>query len=473
MADILIVDDEENVSYSIQLGLERAGHECRVAETVEAALAQCAQRPPALALVDVQLPDGNGIDLLTRMREMGFDVPVIVITAFGTVATAVAAMKQGAADFIQKPLSSEKICLAVERCLEDRRLRSQLDAYQEAQRRQAGDTPLIGECPQMRNVISLAERIASIENEPGSGLVATLLLGATGTGKELVARHIHRSGSRPDRPFVQVNCTAIPESLFEAELFGFERGTFTSARATKKGLFQVAHESTLFLDEIGDMPLATQAKLLVAIETGRFRRLGSTTETVVDVRVLAATNSDLEQKVHAGQFREDLYYRLKMFCIEIPPLRARGDDLFLLAEHFIDRFSRKFRKPAPRLAETTRQAMRAYPWPGNVRELAHVIQRAVLLCDSTTLEPAMLGLEGGAVVARPTAPDLPIDFSQGDCTLATMEKRWLQAALDYTRGNITEAARLLGLTRGGLRYRLEKLGMDPRDAAEDIRSGPA
>lgn len=466
MADILIVDDEENLSYSIQLGLKRAGHECRVAATIEAAWGECTRIPPALALVDVQLPDGNGIDLISRMREQGFDVPVIVITAFGTVATAVTAMKQGAVDFIQKPLSIEEVCLAVERCLEGRRLRNQLDAYKEAQRRQAGDSSLIAECPPMREVISLADRIASIENEPGAGLVTTLLLGATGTGKELIARYIHRKSPRPDRPFVQVNCAAIPENLFEAELFGFERGTFTDAKASKKGLLQVAHESTLFLDEIGDMPLATQSKLLIAIETGRFRRLGSTTETVVDVRVIAATNSDLQQKVQAGQFRQDLYFRLKMFCIELPPLRARGGDLFLLAEHFIQRFSRKFRKPTPMLAETAKRVMRTYPWPGNVRELANVLQRAVLLGDSATLEPAMLGINGGVVTAWASQPGVRIDFSQGDCTLASMEKRLVQAALDHTKGNISETARLLGLTRGGLRHRLEKLGLEPREPGE-------
>lgn len=470
MADILIVDDEENLRYSIQLGLKRAGHECRHADTVEAALAECERTPPAMALVDIQLPDGNGINLLARMRDRGFDVPVIVITAFGTVATAVTAMKQGAVDFIQKPLSIEEVCLAVDRCLEDRQLRNQLDAYKETQRRQAGDFPLIAECPQMREVISLADRIAGVESEPGMGLVATLLLGATGTGKELIARYIHRNGRRPDRPFVQVNCAAIPENLFEAELFGYERGAFTDAKTGKKGLLQVAHESTLFLDEIGDMPLATQTKLLVAIETGRFRKLGSTAETVVDVRVIAATNSDLQSKVRSGQFREDLYFRLKVFSIELPPLRTRGNDLFLLAEHFITRFSRKFRKSPPKLADATRQLMRAYAWPGNVRELANVLQRAVLVNDVAVLEPAMLGIQDGGGTVTPGQVALPVDFSQGDCTLATTEKRLLTAALDHTKGNISEAARLLGLTRGGLRHRMEKLGLSPREPADETRT---
>jgi len=463
MADILIVDDEENLSYSIQLGLQRAGHECRVADTVESALAECERRAPALALVDVQLPDGNGIDLMAKMRERGLGFPVIVITAFGTVSTAVAAMKQGAADFIQKPVSIEEVCLTVERCLEDRRLRNQLDAYQEAQRRQSGDLQLVGECPQIHEVLAMADRIASIENEPGSGLIATLILGATGTGKELVARYIHRNSARPDRPFVQINCSAVPESLFESELFGFERGTFTDARAPKKGLLEVAHEGTLFLDEIGDMPQATQSKLLVAVETGRFRRLGATAETVVDVRIVTATNSDLRHKVETGQFREDLFHRLRMFCIEVPPLRARGDDIFLLAEYFITRFSRKFRKPAPKPSESAKRLLRTYPWPGNVRELANVIQRAVLLNDSPLLELPILGPDGDHAVVLPARSGFQIDFSRGDCTLVSIEKRVLQAALEHTGGNISEAARLVGLTRGALRHRLEKLGLDMHD----------
>ncbi|MGB9624755.1 MAG: sigma 54-interacting transcriptional regulator, partial [Phycisphaerae bacterium] len=281
------------------------------------------------------------------------------------------------------------------------------------------------------------------------------------------ARYIHRRGPRPDRPFVQVNCTAIPESLFEAELFGFERGTFTDAKAAKKGLLQVAHESTLFLDEIGDMPPTTQSKLLVAIETGRFRPLGSTAESVVDVRVIAATNSDLEHKVATGRFREDLYYRLKMFCIELPPLRARGDDVLLLAEHFIQRFSRKFGRPAPKLAEAAKQLLRTYPWPGNVRELANVIQRAVLLNEAAVLEPAMLGINGSPTAPLPGRAGLQIDFSRGDCTLAAVERQLLRAALAHTKGNISEAARLLGLTRGALRHRLEKLGLDAREPADN------
>ncbi len=459
MADILVVDDEENLSYSIQLALRRSGHDCRVADTVESGLEACLKQVPDLVLADVQLPDGEGLELIGRLQAHGLDVPVIVVTSFGTVATAVQAMKQGALDFLQKPLSMEELCLTVDRCLEHRRIRNQLDAYRHAQRRESDRLELIGRCSQLQQVVALADKIALVPGEPGAGLVTTLITGETGTGKEVIARLIHNHSRRPDRPFVQVNCTAIPENLFEAELFGHERGTFTDAKSAKKGLLEMAHEGSLFLDEIGDMPLSTQAKLLVAIETGRFRRLGATSERVVEVRVLVATNSDLERKVHAGEFRADLYYRLKMFCVTLPPLRERGDDLFLLAEHFIGDFSRKFHKPPPALPAATREVMRRYPWPGNVRELAHVLQRAVLVSDGSRLEAALLGIDRDPAPTTAALTPVGFDFSNGGCTLAAVEKRLIESALKHTGGNISETARLLGLTRGGLRHRMDKLGV--------------
>ena len=460
MPDILVVDDEENLSYSIQLTLRRAGYDCRVAETCEEAMKACLKSPPDLALIDVQLPDGNGLDLMGELRDKGIDAPVIVITSFGTVASAVAAMKQGAIDFIQKPLSMEELTIAVQRCLENLQLRNQLDAYRHAQRRQSGQQKLIGECPEMKRVLELADKIASIPAEPGvAGLVTTLILGQTGTGKEVIARYIHHNGPRADRPFIQVNCTAIPENLFEAELFGHEKGTFTDAKEMKKGLMEMADGGTLFLDEIGDMPMNTQAKLLVAIESGRFRRLGGTGEREVDVRVAAATNSDLDRKVQQGEFRADLFYRLKGFCIEMPSLRERGDDLFLLAEYFADRFGKKFHKPAPELSAQTRELMKRYAWPGNIRELGNMIQRAILVNDTEALEPGMLGLDGAGGPAPIGGSGRRYDFNSENCTLVTVEKELLQAALEHTHGNISETARILGLTRGGLRHRLEKLGI--------------
>ena len=462
MSVILVVDDEENLSYSLQVALKHAGHQCRVAETIQAAVAAVSRQLPDLVLLDMQLPDGNGIDFMARLREDGQDVPVIVITAFGTVASAVAAMKQGAVDFIQKPLAMEEVTLAVERCLEHRRIRNRLDAFQEAQRRESGEIRIVGECPQMKAVLSLAQKIAAVPSDPHGGLVTTLVLGETGTGKEIITRYIHHHGPRPDRPFVQVNCTAIPETLFEAELFGYEKGSFTDAKSTKKGLIEMAQEGTLFLDEIGDMPMATQSKLLVALESGRFRRIGATAERVADVRVAAATNSDLQRKVDQGIFRADLFYRLKVFMIDLPPLRERGDDIFMLTDYFLRQSCQKLHKPIPALPAETREVMRRYPWPGNVRELANVLQRAVLVNETGRLEPGVLGINAprsAASNAAPLTPRSPFDFDHEDCTVAEVERRLLKAALEHVRGNVSEAARLLGLTRGGLRHRMEKLGL--------------
>lgn len=460
MANILLVDDEENLSYSIRLALQRQGHTCRVADCVHGALDECTRSVPDLAVIDMQLPDGNGLDLMMWLRDRGLEMPVVVITAYGTVDNAVTAMKQGAADYLQKPLSIEEVCLTINRCLENRQIRDRLSSYQEAQRRESGHLQIVGNSRVIHEVLSLARKIAEIPPGAGPGLTSVMILGETGTGKELMARHIHYHGLRADRPFVHINCTAIPEPLFESELFGYEKGSFTDAKTDKKGLFETAHEGTLFLDEIGDMPLPAQAKLLTAIESGRFRRLGGTAERVCDVQMMAATNADLQRKVDRGEFREDLFYRLKVFCIELPPLRSRGDDVLLLAEHFIEQFSRKFHKPAVSLSTEARRAIQSYHWPGNVREMANVLQRAVLLSDEPVLEPRSLALNHSPEADVPAGgAGLTFDFSREDLTLATVEKKLLQAALDHARGNISEAARLLGVSRGSLRNRLEKAGV--------------
>lgn len=458
MADILIIDDEENSVVSLKLALGQSGHICRSAGTGRDALAECARRRPEIALVDIQLPDVSGLDLLPRIRQLGADTDVIVLTAFGTVSSAVEAMKQGAIDFLQKPLSIETVLLAIDRCLESRRLRRRLSAYEAAQRHESGLVRIIGNSPVMQQVLSTAGKIASLPEEPDATLTSILLTGETGTGKEVIARFIHASSSRSGSPFLHLNCTAIPENLFESELFGHESGTFTDAKGSKKGLLEAAHEGTLFLDEVGDMPLAMQAKLLTAIESGRFRRLGSTTESVANVRVIAATNTPLQRRVKEGQFREDLYYRLTVFNIELPPLRARGDDLFLLADYFLERYCRKQHRPIATLSAISRQVMRAYSWPGNVRELANVLQRAVLLSEGSVLEPPALGLEASESIPRDTVvPEF--DFTHRDCSAQAVERRLYVAALEHSRGNISEAARLLALTRGGLRHRLERLNI--------------
>ncbi len=458
MADILIVDDDANLRVALEMSLEQGGHVCRLAATASEGWAELQRQRPDLVLLDLQLPDMSGIDLLARARDERIDVPIIVMTAFGTVTSAVSAMKQGAADFIEKPLSVKEMSHLVKRLLKSRELAERIDD-------RSGDvqaeTTLIAASQAMKQVVAVADKIAQMPPRAGIGLTATLISGETGTGKEMVARYIHRRGSNPSGPFIHVNCTAIPENLFEMEHFGHERGVFTDAKAAKQGLLEAANGGTLFLDEIGDIPQHMQGKLLVAIETGRFRRVGATTERTIDARIIAATNSDLEQQARAGLFRMDLYHRLKMFQINLPPLRERPDDLWALSEHFLDQFSRQLQRPVPSLTPEAREAMRRHPWPGNVRELAHVILQALVTGDDDVLLPSHLGLRAAAVAPPPASSTgtIELDFSAGSLSLAEVERRLLEAALTHANGNITEAARLVGIPRGTLRYRLEKLGL--------------
>lgn len=458
MADILIVDDDANLRVALEMSLKQGGHACRLAATAADGWQEMERQRPDLVLLDLQLPDTSGIDLLARIRDGQMDTPVIIMTAFGTVTSAVAAMKQGAADFIEKPMSVKEMGQLVMRLLKSRELARRIDGRSGDDR---SESQLIVASPVMRQVVALGDRIARLPTRSGIGLVATLISGETGTGKEMVARYIHRQGSNPNGPFVHVNCTAIPENLFEMEHFGHERGVFTDAKTAKQGLLEAANGGTLFLDEISDLPQHMQGKMLVAIETGRFRRVGATTEQKVDARIIAATNTDLEQKARAGLFRMDLYHRLKMFQIKLLPLRERPEDIEALCDHFLSQFSQQLQRPVPKLASDSREAMRRHSWPGNVRELAHVILQALVSGDDEVLQSSHLGLTPSAVDATPVsaAGAIELDFSAGSLSLAEVERRLLQAALTHAGGNITEAARLLGMPRGTLRYRLEKLGL--------------
>lgn len=461
MADILIVDDDANLRVALEMSLKQAGHHCRLAGTGAQGWAELQRQQPDLALLDLQLPDTSGVDLLTRMHEQRMSIPVIIMTAFGTVTNAVSAMKQGAADFIEKPLSVKDMCRLVLRLLKSRELAERIDNRSDAASTDIEEQQLIAVSPALKQAMTLAEKIARLPTRSGIGLTATLIRGETGTGKEMVARFIHRHGPNPNGPFIHVNCTAIPESLFEMEHFGHERGVFTDAKSEKQGLLEAANGGTLFLDEIGDMPPQMQGKLLVAIETGRFRRVGATAEQTVDARILAATNADLEDKAQSGRFRMDLYHRLKMFEIKLSPLRERPEDLWALADHFLGQFSRQLQRAVPVLTAEARESMRGYSWPGNARELAHVILQTLVTSDGAEILPAHLGLPNAPATPSASAPAaaIELDFSAGSLSLAEVERRLLQAALAHAGNNITEAARLLGMPRGTLRYRLEKLGL--------------
>lgn len=465
MTDILIIDDEENLRLSIELALRRAGFEPRGTSSGEEGLRAAMRRLPDLVLLDISLPDANGLDVLRDLRANAIDAPTIVITGYGSVDNAVEAMRAGAVDYLQKPLAMNELVLTVQRCLEQHNLRNRVDAYRQSQSRDSSSRAVIGASEAMRQVLGFADRIAAVGSSEEGDLPAVLLLGETGTGKEAVARYIHARGESADEPFVQLNCTAIPETLFESELFGHEAGAFSGAVATKRGLLETATGGTLFLDEIGDMPLTTQAKLLVAIERGHFRRLGSTLERHAQLRVIAATNSDIEQKIRDGVFRPDLFYRLKVFCIHMPPLRERGEDRVMLAEYFAERFARKFRKATPRFDNSARKAIEQYDWPGNVRELANVVQRAVLLCESSIIDAPALGV-GSNQRARSgqAAPN-----SSKPPTFEEAEKQLIVSTLEATAQNVSEAARLLGLTRGRLRHLLSKHQILPTGADETQR----
>ena len=374
-----------------------------------------------------------------------------------SVESAVAAMKDGAYDYIQKPIDHDELKFTIEKALETSRLRERLSYFQRKEVQRSAHSDIIGSSPRIRQITELVERIAQLERGPAGDLPTVLLLGETGTGKDLVARAIHHRGSLAGQPFVEVECTSIPKELAEAELFGYEKGAFTGATAAKPGLIEAADGGTLFLDEIGELGLDLQAKLLKAIERKQTRRLGSLRERKIHVRIIAATNRDLEAAARNGLFRQDLYYRLKVLTIELPPLRERGDDVILLATYFLDRLTHKYSLPARRFAPASLDALRTYRWPGNVRELAHAVERALLVCDGEEIDPSALGIEIPRVPFRVgDGTLLEATFPQQGVDLREIERQLIEQALALTGGNVAEAARKLGIGREALRYRIQK-----------------
>jgi len=460
MADILIVDDEETLLATISLGLERGGHRCSPAATAEAALTRLETFEPHLALVDIQLPDMDGLTLISRIRQLGQDFPIIVMTAYGSVQSAVSAMRAGANDYLQKPVAIDELEVVIDRVLQNRRLEERLDLFERERQRQGAERAIVGESPIMKKTMAMARKIAEAPADENGHLPTVLITGETGTGKDLLAHHIHDLRAGDGAPFVQINCTALPPQLVEAELFGHEKGAFTDAKANKKGLFEVASEGTVFLDEIGDTPLGLQAKLLLVLEQRRFRRLGGTREREVKARTIAATNCDLTAMVAQERFRKDLLFRFQALSIELPPLRDRGDDLLLLADHFVRRQASRLHREPPRLSDAAKNAMRQYSWPGNIRELDNVLQRAMLLQESDTIEPSDLNLNQDNLTTQQVAMnEIRFPFEKEDCSLARVEQRLLEQAIEFCNGNISEVARLLGLSRGALRHRMEKLSL--------------
>jgi len=439
---VLIVDDERTLARSIKAFLTESGYNAEVAGTAEQALELLERLRPDVIFLDVRLPGMSGIELLQKIREFDPAVPVVIMTAFGTIEGAVDAVKRGAFDYLKKPVDLDELKLLADRARAHSLMRQELSYYRARTAREAPFAGIVGDSPAMRAVLDRARQVAALDDVP-----PILITGETGTGKGLVARSIHSSGPRAAKPFIEVNCTALPGALMEAELFGHERGAFTDAKESKIGLFEAAESGFLFLDEIGDVELSLQGKLLRAIEERVVRRVGGVRDRKVDVRILTATNRDLEKESQQGRFRKDLYFRLAVIVLHLPALRERSDDVLLLAEEFLRRFSLKYGREVRRIDPPARDALVAYSWPGNVRELSHVIERAVLWSQGPALDAGSLSL---------IEPE-PARSSGSD--LIQWERSMIEQALREAGGNQTKAAQRLGISRDTLRYRIKKFGI--------------
>ena len=449
---VLLVEDETLFATAVRKRLEKAGMRCEVVATLGEARARIASALPDLVLLDLRLPDGSGMQLLEQLaREADAAPAIIVLTAYAEVEDAVKAMKQGAADYLKKPIDLDELLLAIERVLEAAALRDRLAYSRSRDSHAAEGEPLIGESAGLRELRSQIVQLARLASHSPDDPPNVLILGETGSGKDVAARLLHQSGARRELPFVHVDCASLPRELMEAELFGHEKGAFTSAAGSRIGLIEAAEGGTVFLDEIGELPLELQAKLLSVIERRLVRRIGSTREHAVHAQFVAATNRRLAEMAAQGTFRADLYYRLNGLTLSLPPLRERGEDIVLLAERFAAQTARRYGLPVPRLTPDARAAMRTYAWPGNVRELKHLVERAAMLSHGE-ISAAALGLEGAAV------PAAGGDSLRG-LTLDAAERLLIVRALEATQGNVSEAARQLGVSRMTLRYRMDKHGL--------------
>jgi len=451
---ILVVDDEEKMRRLLEMSLKNMGHEVVMAADGVEALACCDEAPFDLILTDLKMPRMDGLQLLKTLRERGEEVPVIVLTAFGTIETAVEAMKLGASDYIIRPFEMETVELAVTRALamgavqrENRYLRDEVAK---------GWGEFIGRSPRMQQLYELIQQVAPARSN-------VLIVGETGTGKELVARAIHQASGRSGL-FVPINCAAIPADLLESELFGHQKGAFTGAHRDRMGKFELANGGTVFLDEITEMSMALQAKLLRVLQEGSVERLGAQRAVKVDLRIVAASNRNLQQAVDEGVMRQDLYFRLNVVRVDVPPLRERREDIQLLAEHFLHKYSTELGRQVPTLTEAALSNLRAYGWPGNVRELENLMERAAVLCRGKTIEPQHLPLDMNRDQAVSPAAGDTLELAESDSLVLkdhveAVEKRLIQAALERSEDNKSAASRLLGVSERALWYKIKKYAL--------------
>jgi DNA-binding NtrC family response regulator len=443
-ARILVVDDDPKTLEGLAGLIHGWGYPASTAASGEEALRRASEQHPAVILSDLVMPSMDGMLLLRSLRDALPDCVVVMITGQGSIDSAVEAIRQGAYDYIEKPLDPQRLRLVLDRALEKQETQQEVQVLRRQLTRDGWGSDFIGQSAAMQRVFQLIEKLAPSR-------ASVVITGQSGTGKEMVARAIHRLSPRRDKPFVPINCSAIPPTLMESEIFGNEKGAFTGADQRRLGCFELAHHGTIFLDEVGEIPVELQAKFLRVLEDERLRRLGGKVETEVDTRVLCATNRDLKQEIRAGRFREDLFFRLNVFEVHLPPLVERTEDIALLVQHFVDRFNRESGKRLKGVDPRAMQILKAYPWPGNIRELRNVVERAVILADTDLITPESLPPEMAGNVEPATAVRLPIGQK-----LDEVEKTYLLASLAHNGGNKARTAQLLGISEKTLYNRLRQ-----------------
>jgi len=450
---ILVVDDEHLIRWSLEQNLKKQGYEVMIAGSGEDALKLLKEETPDLILLDVQLPGINGLEVLEKIKEQEEEILVIMVTALGVLETAVKAMRMGAYDYINKPFNLDELAIVIKKALETGELKREVAHLRSEQTRKYGISNIVGGSRHMKNVLSMVEKVAR------SDASTVLIQGESGTGKELIAKAIHYESARADKPFMAINCAAVPETLLESELMGHEKGAFTDAKSQKKGLFEMADGGTIFLDEIGDMEPGMQAKLLRVLEDRAFRRIGGTKDIQVDVRIVSATNKDLLKAIEEKTFRNDLYYRLQVIPIFLPALRERRDDILVLTEHFINHFNREFGKSVKGVSKMAEKFLAEYSWPGNIRELKNVIERAIILENEDTLLLEHLPQEMVSKTSSgPGTGPLNFRLPPEGIDIEDVERELIRQALEVAEGNQSKAAKKLNLGIDAFRYRMKKFG---------------